>query len=332
MADNYEINTVIIGGGISGLLMGYVLKEYDYTILEQASESSIITGAPFYLHKPIDWLPTKWKRIEVHKNCWDGKWFVRTPNIGHMNDYARKITGKIHDTSLKFMDGGIEEGYLPVGGNSSRVIKDLLDANERHVQYSCRVTEILPAKKVIKLNKEDKEYTIHYSNLISTIPLPVLLRMLNLEIDFTFKADPILTSAYKVTENEAVDAYQIIYVTTPKLKPYRVSLMHNTIFVEAMVPMDEDENRNLIKMVWGFENPKHIETKSVSPGKFHPIERNKRKILLARLTSDYGIYCIGRYAVWAYKRLDHLADDAMELVKIIRDNSSNILRSGTANV
>ncbi len=312
-----EIEHLVIGAGLSGMIMGYLLKRR-YAIFDAAKGPVFQTSAPFYLHSPLDWLPTTWREIDIHHNCWDGDSFHRQPNIRMMNNYARKITGKIIDTSLKFMDGAMKKGFLPSNGKPGQVLTDLYEETSSNINWGWKLVRIDPVQKIATMNDGAVNLDIRYKSLISTMPLPVLLRMVGIEFQHKFVADDIYTSFYAVPEGVTVDAHQIIYITSEYTRPYRASLMGQTIYIESMLPIDPTEDAQLIEQLWGITKAHPIGTRVIKAGKFHPIERNQRKLLLAKLTNEFDIFCLGRFAVWNYKRIDHIAHDAQQLVKIIR--------------
>lgn len=322
--DRREVEHLIIGAGLSGMMMGYLLKR-NYEIIDGAPMPNFRTGAPFYLHAPIDWLPSSqsWKQIDVHHNYWDGSEFGNRPTIKHFNDYSRKIlAGKISDTSLKFMDGSVKQGYVPGNGEAGQVLRDLHEEVDGRTHFGCKLKKLDAQAKLATIEGPlGDPFEVKYQRLISTMPLPVLLKMVGEKFEHSFQADDIFTSFYKVPEGAVVDAYQVIYITSDQWTPYRASLMGQQVFIESMHHQSKAENLNLIKLLWGFKTIEASGEQVIKNGKFHPIERTQRRLLLAKLTNQYDIYCLGRFAVWDYKRIDHIANDAQALLKIIRSTA-----------
>ncbi|MEE8113176.1 MAG: hypothetical protein V3T23_02360, partial [Nitrososphaerales archaeon] len=220
-----EIQTAIIGSGLSGLMMGHQLQQ-DYLIFERNKTINTEISSPFYLHAPIDWLPTKWKEVDVFHNCWDGE-FRRIPDIGMMNDYAKKITGKIINTSLMFMDGKPKRGHVPVTGRPGQVLEDIIPVVHKNLLTGVTVKAINPMEKHLVIRADDgiDDVCYSYDRLVSTMPLPILLRMLNMKFEHKFVADKIYSWRYMLNQDIAVDAYQIVNVTALSHSPYRASLM-----------------------------------------------------------------------------------------------------------
>lgn len=321
-----EVDTLIIGAGLSGLMMGYLQKR-NYLIIEAAERLNFDIATPFHLHAPLDWLPTTWKEIDVHHHCWDGERFHRIPDLKMMNDFSRKIVGKIVDTSLKFMDGSIKRGFVPESGNAGEVLRDLFNETSTHLALGAQLVHLDPDNKAAAIAfAEEGSRVIRYKNLVSTIPLPALLKMLRMEFHHRFTAEPITTIFFDVPPEASVDAFQVVNITDPSNIFYRASLMDQKVILETMNPDHETEESQLThtaaalaNALWKLNLRKENATIHViRPGKFHPIPKTARKQLLAKLTNDWQIYCLGRYATWSYKRIDHIAEDAHSILKIMK--------------
>ena len=320
-----EIEHLIIGAGLSGLMMGALLKR-NFKIIDGAPGPRLDVHAPFYLHAPLEWLPTTWKQVDVHHNVWDGNGFHRAPTIRMMNDYSRKITGKIIDTSLKFMDGSVKSGYIPSNNLPGQVLNDLYDEVKANSSWGVKVIGIDPKRREVTAevmgHAVGEVHQYRYKNLISTIPLPLLLSLTSRAFDCNFRSDPIFTSVWSIPETEATDAFQIIYITDPAEPIYRASLMGRSIILESMRDLSGTVNHQgiIINKLWGIKDGNFKAQGEIRPGKFHPIEKTFRKVMIGKLTSETGIFCLGRYAVWDYKRIDHVSEDAHTILKIIKGN------------
>ena len=315
------MKTLILGSGVSGMVMGHLLKD-DYLILEKNQDLRLDTGAPFYLHEPIEWLPLQWKTVDVHEAVWDGNAFYRQPTLGMLNSFARKITGKVIDTSLKFMDGRLKRGFFPESGNTSDIFVALHNSVKDRLQLNYEVSEIYPEEKILVAMNDNSPVNYKYDVLINTLPLPRLLSLLKKEHSFNFKADPVYIEIFKVPEEETIEVYQVVYIANRYSDAYRACLYNGTIYVEFMEP-SKTASETVIEQIWGFKHCSKIFDGWLKPGKFHPVEKMRRKALLGELTSKWNIYCLGRYAVWDYKRLEHIAQDALDIQKIIQARSQS---------
>lgn len=319
-----DVETLVIGAGLSGLMMGCLLKR-NYLIVERAPALNFEIGTPFYLHAPLDWLPTRWKEIDVHQHCWDGGRFHRIPDLKMMNDYSFKIVGKIVDTSLKFLDGSVKRGFVPESGNPGQVLRDLYEEVEPKLLLGAKLTALDTKNKAAYISfDKGGGRLVRYKRIISTIPLPALLKMLDMPSPFVFQSDPIVNLFFTVPADKSVDSYQIINVTDPTDPFYRISLMDQKVVAETMDTKEPVNNlieqaAALAKRLWRLDlDASACKPVVVRPGKFHPIEKTSRKLLLAKLTNELGIYCLGRYAVWDYKRIDHTSQDAHQILKIMK--------------
>lgn len=320
-----EVENLIIGAGLSGLMMGYLLKR-NFKIIDAAPGPRFGADAPFYLHAPLGWLPTQWQEVDVHQNIWNGSQFSKTPTIKDMNDYARKITGKVIDTSLKFMDGSIKKGFIPSSGGSDQILKDLYDDVEWNVVWGAKVVKIsLDDKKVDAMcslpgDPSQVKQQYRYKRMISTMPLPALLSLSGQPLPCSFSSDTIYSSSWDVPQNDTMETFQIIYITSTSHSAYRASLIGNKIIIESMYAgASEFDEAQLIQSLWGFENCKFNSKATIRPGKFHPISEGKRKVIVNELTSKSSVYSLGRYATWQYKRIDHISEDAHSILKMIKE-------------
>lgn len=318
-----DVENLIIGAGLSGLMVGALLKR-NYRIVDAALGPKFGVSAPFYLHAPIDWLPTEWREVDVHHNVWDGENFHRAPSIKHMNDYSRKITGKIINTSLKFMDGSVKKGFVPSKGSNGQVLKDLYEDVKGNITWAGKVVSISLQKRevIVQFNLPDTSsihrFAYRYNNLISTMPLPAFIGLSGQAMPCDFRADPVYTSTWEVHHSETSDVFQIVYVTDPQ-KVHRASLMGNQVILESMDEMkDVNPEGTLIFELWGIRSAVHQSRGRINPGKFHPIDENIRKHIINKLTIDGNVYSLGRWACWKYARIDHVSEDAHNIIKMIK--------------
>lgn len=313
----YTTKNLIIGAGISGLMMGHLLKK-DYLIIEGANEINRHIPISYFLHTIIPWLPTEFERVQVHTNCWDGLTFHRQPNIGIMNDYSRKIAGRIVPNSLKAFENHSLDWFLPMKG-ANQIIEDLAASNGSNVICGAKVVHLDSEKHEVDLADGR---TVKYQNLISTLPLPFLLSLLRISGAYDFSTRAIYSSSYEADEPVSHGVCQVIYISSLGHSPYRAHMVGPRIIIESMKPMDEAENTAIIKMLWRINKAPKIAEHVIKPGKFHPLPKSQRHALLGMLTSKYNIFCLGRFAVWDHLVTDEVAKDAEKIVEIIKAQES----------
>lgn len=308
-----ETDTLILGGGISGLMMGKLIGQH-FKIVEALPRISFNIPVSYFLHNPIQWLSTPLEKVQVHTNCWNGENFYRQPTIGMMNAYSKKIAGQLVANSFKAFDNPAPHWYIPANGPAGQIIKDLFDEVGGSVICGAQVKSIDPVKKIVHTSNGLK---ISYQNLISTLHLPLLLGLLGVKFDADFSSRSIFSALYNIHDPVAHDVCQVVYITDSAIKPYRATLVGPSAILESMSEHNLTDGAKLIADIWGLKASPILQ-KKVMPGKFNPLPNAKRHALLGMLTSKYDIYCLGRFATWQHIVTDEVAKDAERILEIIK--------------
>jgi hypothetical protein len=254
------MNIIIIGGGYVGQLVQLAIPSariLDWRPTAPANHLETRVG-PQYLWQPIPGVPNRQFKV---KTLIDGE----IPTPATILRYKHKI-GKVRDRGnwgLQFqheMDG--YEADLPVP----------------RVEYGMRVDRINLSAKALSVNGE----VIEYDELISTIPLPALIRMLSIgpPLSEAFRSDPIYMS-YQVTDN-FVDGMMLNYNSIAWDPVYRVTWHANIMFQESLMPM--------------------FRARKIIPGKIH---HHKEVPDALEFLREHHCHCFGRFARWAPDELAH---------------------------
>lgn len=308
--------TVILGAGLAGLITAcqfgnaeireasaYNPKPRHQALLRFRDESvSNLTGIPF-------------KKVTVRKAVWDSR-NHRLVNgecpIDLANQYSLKVTGGISGRSVFNLD------------SATRYIAPDNFQQQLEQRFFNRISYNSPVDKaqIEEITKRGEEA------LISTIPLPAMLATLELEAQAKYlqKADaaPIIVTRYKMAVD--CDVYQTVYFPQKSMQTYRASITGNTLIIEG-IDFGAENNYfaegelGTILSTFGL-NLNHVDVQSQTRtiqrlGKIVDIPSDVRAALLYDLTSNHGIFSVGRFACWRNILLDDVAKDVVSVSKLV---------------
>jgi hypothetical protein len=292
----------IIGAGLTGCLAAYAFKEaviHEFlpepkthrAVLRFRSECvSNLTGIPF-------------KKVKVYKGVYQNGLFV-TPDLRMMNRYSQKVTGGYYDRSI---------------GDLSPSVRFVAPDNF-HSQLLDHLANRIVCNSSIDLDSLGRP-------LISTLPLPVLLKKLGhngwVETGAT-KAEPIFVTNIQIPN---CDMYQTIYFPDTVV-PYRASITGDILIVEATQPIYWRDLKYVLdafgikyfRDMYDDQEEKLANIKQ-EHGKFVPLEENERKNLMYELTRDHNIYSLGRHATWRKILLDDVVNDLNRIESMIKTSA-----------
>lgn len=298
LLDIREYYMNIIGAGLTGCLAAYAFKNaviHEYlekpnvhkAVLRFRSDAvSNLTGIPF-------------KQVTVYKGVYMNGEFVN-PDIRMMNMYSRKVTGGYSDRSITNLDPVVR--YIAPIDFHDRMLAVLAD----RINYGSSV-QLVDMKRPV----------------ISTLPLPVVLTMLNKGTDHfsgnKLDSRPIHVLNMKIPN---ADIYQTIYYPDIKSSVYRASMTGDQLIVESVSPVSGIVLDGVLKS-FGFRVD--IGSDPVCTvqqfGKFIPLDSDYRKDLMYTLTSEENIYSLGRHATWRKILLDDVVQDLQRIESMIKTSA-----------
>lgn len=299
---------IIVGAGLAGLIAGHVFP--GATIIERGPEPqqahkallrfrsdavSLITGIPF-------------RKVRVHKGIWSGNAFVQ-PDVRIANMYAMKGTGKALARSIWDISS-VERWVAP-----DNLYQRMIEQCGSRIQWSTDVSGVTAIDGSV-------------DPVVSTMPLDAAVRMfLGLNPSEQFKRAEVFVRRWRIHN---ADVHQTIYFPDPDTSTYRASITGDILIVESMNE-ETAYGPGTIMPIFGlnglFAEP--IDSGKLSQGKIAPINEPLRKELIHRLTTEQGVYSVGRYATWRNILLDDVVKD-LRIVKGMmeqQDAYSNRLRS-----
>jgi len=290
----------IVGAGMSGLIAAEVLSAngFEYSISERRKISDILTEPEnvYYYHSDniSKIIPVPLKKVEVKKYFYD--WgelkFISNINPSILFEYTSSDHGLMTNSSIQKC-GSSEVGYVE--------------------KYDLNLHHILLERHQHKINFGDQiDSDIFKKNeniIINTAPLYILDELIkNKDLEFKDMIDTVYVCE---VQGLSLDNIIVIY-SNNGFK--RLVATGNKIIIEN--PFHNDI-KMVISNLFGSHIQFDVKNESIIR-KIDRIDEVRRKNVLFQLTKDYGIYNLGRYATWSYKRVDHIVEDAFDVVNMIR--------------
>lgn len=302
---------IIIGAGMAGLLAGGMIRDRKVRIFEAANDLPNNHSAVLRFRSSIvgDALDIQFKQVKMMKSVHE--W--RNP-VADSLAYSLKCNGTA--TLRSIMSAGSEVHTRYIG--PSDLIYQMSERINGEINYDCRID-------LQRLKEFDEP-------IISTIPMPLLMRTL----DYNFRPDFKFINGFNVNcEVDGVEAYVTVYIPDPHDIFNRVSLTGNRMTIEVSLPNQtmEDVERYMERLqnnasehkafikdalfFLGIDGAKVLSEKwSVQRySKILPIDEKERRNFIMWASANHNIYSLGRFATW---RPGLLMDDVVNDVRVIR--------------
>lgn len=297
----------IIGAGLSGAIAGALDRRA--TLLEAAPQPPTANHRAvlrFRSDKIGQALNIPFRRVRVLKAIEYAGDLHREVTPRFANLYARKVTGTIQQRSIGSLDP-VERFIAPEDFHSQ-----LLDLCAGRVAYDQPLTKAtfqhLPPR------------------FISTIPLNTLCSILDIEPPPLSRA-PIHVTRFDVAD---CDAFQTLYHPGTETPIYRSTLTAGLLIVEAVAPPPQGD---LQRVLFGFGlSAAQLQFRDAGEqryGKITPLPDATRKALLHRITQEFGIFSLGRFATWRNILLDDVYDDFFKVRAMMALDSYDLKRAIT---
>lgn len=291
----------IAGAGLAGMLAACKWTEaniYDPNIgdpnfghagvLRFKDDSvSRLTGIPF-------------KLVKIRKSVLRNNELYDEATIKDQNQYSFKVTGGLHSRSIGSL--GADQRYIApedfhkqlLQRFQNRIINDVLDF-------------------------------IPLSTTVSTIPLPVMLRITGVAIDDDIRpavnpeGKQIIAAEFEL--DLPSDVYQTVYIPSPDTSVYRMTIHGDKLIVECADYMEDGPTiLMLFSMAFGLSRGyvgHEISRKEKPRGKIIDLPQEVRHRVLHMLSSEFGVYSVGRFACWRNILLDDVVKDIEKVDRLI---------------
>ncbi len=293
----------IIGAGLSGLIAAHAWPSVP--VIEAQKEPQPHRAVLRCRSEAVSQLAgIAFKKVLVRKGLWSRGEF-RAPTIALANAYSDKVLGRIlGDRSIWNLDP-VERWIAP-----ENFQEQLLH------NVGKRVTFEAPDDMC-----GDKPF-------ISTAPMPVALNALDIAHEFTFERSPIDVQRYRVPR---CNAHQTVYFPDTELNLYRASLTGNVLIVESVATIKWMPCADQIDGAFGIRlsDCEPLGRVSQEYGKIVSLPDAARRALMFELTSEHGLYSLGRFAQWRNILLDDVVNDIHVIKKLLATDSYELRKAAS---
>lgn len=310
---------IIVGAGISGSIAGEYFRRYSPKIYDQRPEGlSVYNNHHAIMRMKTrdagDIIGREIKEIKISKEIYYKGEHHKTANTMFNNLYSLKVNGSIEDRSISTVNGSHETRYI---------IKDF------KIQYIGRtaLSGVDLNKKRLYFDRDGCKFEVDYDVVLSTIPMPVMLKAAGATAGVEFKKRSIFITR-QIYDFECKEIYQTIYYPSRNMKAYRATLESSTLIIESVDGYPSEKEYSEIEESFGIDSsmrsPYAPILNSQEFGKIIDIDDITRKRLLNHLTERHSIYSIGRFAIWKNIKVDDLIKDLRKIDEMINvDSESN---------
>jgi NAD(P)-binding Rossmann-like domain len=280
----------VIGAGMAGLLAANILRRHRVTVLEKQKDLPNNHHAVLRFKSPEigNLLGIPFKKVNMIKT------YMPTMNVvADSLSYSKKVTGK-YLSNRSIIEGTVTaERYIAP--------QNLIEQMAENVLISF-MTEWTSRKSDIKVP------------VISTIPMPILMAILEYEHNIEFESRPGIVFTGRVHD---CDAY--VSVLFPGGEPYsRATITGDQVMIEFPGMTELPETMDLARAYWalGLSDSVIFDADFKKQGYFKitEIDDSERKAFQRWATVHHGVYSLGRYATWRpHLLLDDLVADVRKI-------------------
>ncbi len=289
----------ILGAGLSGLICGALNAAshiYERNASDFISHRAVLR---FRDDKIARALGINFRKVTVRKAIWwEDAEALPSPRLANL--YSNKVRKVFAENSL-WNIAPSERFIAP--DNLHSVLADICGTR---VHWKHEID-----KTIISELLEQKDRP-----LVSTLPLPILLKILGQPEPMKFGYWPITIERYRVAN---CDVFQTIYFPDPAIGIYRATLTGELLTIEGVGQIPDEETQSVFS-AFGMTSCSYehvLSNHKQSFGKIAPVPEGARKALLHRLTQEFGIYTLGRFATWRNILLDDVYEDVAAIRKMI---------------
>jgi len=296
----------VVGAGMAGLLAAAMLRKKCNGVFESQEELPNNHSAVLRFRSSVvaDTLNIPFKKVMAIKSV--EAW--RNP-IADAMAYSRKTNGTATMRSVLSVSPTPQPRFIAP--------PDLLH----------QMAELIDAP--IQFDQDYPFWAYKDRPIISTIPMPSLMKALGYEFDkedFNSRA-----GTNVIARLEGCDAYCSLYVAGPTFPAARISITGDQMVAECYggwKPADEYKFAEQCAAKMGL-HPSQIlavKTKEQKYAKILPMPEDKRRRFIMWASEEHGIYSLGRFATWRPGLLlDDVVNDVRVIQRLIKNRSESYL-------
>lgn len=309
------MRVAIVGAGLAGIIAESAISKA-FTDSKVAVFDGKKTKGISDQHKAVmrlhndsikEYVNCSLRPIKVQKAVYHKGVIYDSPNLLLNNLYSLKVYDSIGSRSL-----------LQLGSVERYLISNIRVSSVNYIRQN-----VLGIKDSQLLSLHGSSYD--YDICISTIPMPLLLKLVGKDYEVKFKHRSVFVATFDL--NIKSDVHQTLYFTDPSESiPYRVTIEGNKVIAEFLIRMEKEDIdlslMNKIMMPFGINgvycDEDTVETFEQKMGKIDPIDDNLRRRIMMELTDEFNVYSFGRFATWRPLRVDQVLEDIKKIIMLIR--------------
>lgn len=309
------MTVIIAGAGMAGLLTAHMLRRHDPLVMEaqptlpnnhaallrfRTEAVSAATNIPF-------------RRVRVTKGLYTAKDGVRNVvTLRDANQYALKVTSELMARSI--LDLSPSERFIAPPDFIAQLARGL------NIQYNSPLTPERLGLGPDGLGGDP--------DIISTIPMPLLMKMVAWPERPDFKWRPIWSQTLTL-QTPSTDLYQTLYYPEEEFDFYRASFTGSQLILEYTREPSLDfpeEDLGEVARHFGIDLERCTyeigEPSRQEYGKLVPLPDEVRKSFIIAMTDMYRVYSVGRFATWRQILLDDVVRDVQMVDQMLTQRST----------
>lgn len=291
---------MIIGAGLAGLIAAHAWPQFPVREVMPKPEAAHKAVLRFRGTEVADLLGIEFRPVTVRKGIigFDGREVA--PTVALANLYARKVVGRVVDRSVWNLDT-VRRYIAP-----ETLYEQLVESVGDRIEWGAAVRFVFhPGENA--------------TPIISTAPLRLTLAQADHKwlSDDEFTRAPIYVQRFRIP---GADVHQTLYFPAPDLDVYRASMTGDLLIIECAATQPQAIELGHVLVAFGMAGceVEVLEEVEQQYGKIVPIPDDIRRATLARLTEEFGIYSLGRFATWRNILLDDLPRDISVIKRLMK--------------
>lgn len=285
----------IAGAGLAGLLAAHAWPQAELFEAESYPRANHKALLRFRSQDVAQLVGVEFHPVTVRKGIWVDRNVGPTPQLA--NWYSFKVLGSAEaDRSIWNLDP-VQRYIAP-----ETLYEQLIDAVGRRILWG-----------------QPFDYRANSAPVVSTAPLPVVLKSIGMPTQAPLQRAPIVVRRFRVPRCKV---YQTLYFPHPATPVYRASITGDLLIVEA-VQGREVGDRELSEVFAAFGlmvSAEPLDTVRQEYGKIVPLPSGERGALLSRLTTQHKVFSLGRFATWRNVLLDDVVHDIAVIRRLLRSS------------